>query len=144
MFKLYVIPNSEDILKEFFAVFFQSKHIIKIGYGIIGDLKTFMGMFGYMKELVKNSAKLVDLAEVTQPIMDHPHVLPLLYPATALSEKGLSLLVERTLGRRLNKTFQVSDWERRPLSHEQLHYAALDAYCLLEVYTVFVVVLFRC
>ena len=28
MFKLYVIPNSEDILKEFFAVFFQSKHII--------------------------------------------------------------------------------------------------------------------
>ena len=84
MFKLYVIPNSEDILKEFFAVFFQSKHIIKIGYGIIGDLKTFMGMFWYMKELVKNSAKLVDLAEVTQPIMGHPHVLPLLYPATAL------------------------------------------------------------
>jgi hypothetical protein len=51
-----------------------------------------MGMFGYMKELVKNSVKLVvDLGEVTQPIMDHPHVLPLLYPATALLEKGLSL-----------------------------------------------------
>ena len=49
-------------------------------------------------------------------------------------ERGLSLPVNKTLGRRLNKTFQVSDWERRPLNADQLHYAALDAYCLLGVW----------
>ena len=93
-----------------------------------------MGMFGYVKELVKNSVQLVDLAEVTVSIINHPLVLPYLYPAqkAALMERGLSLLVNKTLGKRLNKTFQVSDWERRPLNEEQLHYAALDAYCLLR------------
>lgn len=50
---------------------------------------------------------------------------PYLYAAkkAALDEKGLSLLVNRTLGKRLNKTFQVSDWEKRPLSHQQIEYA---------------------
>ena len=94
-------------------------------------------MFSYKKELAKNSVKLIDLGEVTVPVMKHPLVLPYLYPArsSALMEKGLSLLVNKTLGRRLNKTFQVSDWERRPLYAEQLHYAALDAYWLLKVYS---------
>ena len=55
LFKLYGMPNSEDVLKEFFTLFFTSRHIIKIGYGIIGDLKILIGMFGYMTELVKNS-----------------------------------------------------------------------------------------
>jgi hypothetical protein len=109
MFKLYVIPNSEDILKEFFTVFFQSKHIIKIGYGIIGDLKIFMGMFGYMKELVKNSAKLVDLAEVTQPIMDHPHILPLVSSNCTVEERVIiTLLVERTLHLKL---YVIACWK---------------------------------
>lgn len=94
-------------------------------------------MFGYIKELVANSVSLVDLGEVTNLILNHPSVVPYLYPEqrSALMERGLSLLVNKTLGKKLNKTFQVSDWERRPLSEEQLHYAALDAYCLLEVYS---------
>ena len=68
--------------------------------------------------------------------MNHPLVLPFLFPAqkSALVERGISLLVNRTLGKKLDKTFQFSDWEKRPLSEEQLHYASLDAYCLLEVY----------
>ena len=40
-----------------------------------------------------------------------------------LIDKGLSMLVNRTLGKSLDKTFQVSDWERRPLQQEQLYYA---------------------
>ena len=36
---------------------------------------------------------------------------------------GLSLLVERCLGKPLDKSQQLSDWERRPLRDEQMKYA---------------------
>ena len=42
---------------------------------------------------------------------------------TALVNKGLSFLISRTLGKRLDKTFQLSDWEKRPLSEGQMQYA---------------------
>ena len=41
------------------------------------------------------------------------------------------------LGRTLDKRCQVSDWERRPLSAQQLEYAALDAYVLCQVFDSF-------
>jgi ribonuclease D len=47
---------------------------------------------------------------------------------------GLSALVEASFGVRLAKTFQRSDWGRRPLSAEQLSYAALDTHFLLPLF----------
>ncbi len=31
------------------------------------------------------------------------------------------------------KTSQISDWKKRPLGQEQLHYASLDAHCLIGI-----------
>ncbi|CAN0343120.1 unnamed protein product, partial [Phaeothamnion confervicola] len=39
------------------------------------------------------------------------------------------------LGRGLDKTEQLSDWSRRPLTPRQLEYAALDAHCLVSVFS---------
>lgn len=44
---------------------------------------------------------------------------------------GLSSLCLEHFGLPLSKRLQTSDWGARPLSEEQLCYAALDAYCLL-------------
>jgi ribonuclease D len=46
---------------------------------------------------------------------------------------GLSALVEARFGVRLSKAHQRSDWGRRPLTAEQLAYAALDTHYLLSL-----------
>jgi len=49
-------------------------------------------------------------------------------------ELGLSALVHGQFGVRLSKTFQRSDWGRRPLDPAQLAYAALDTHFLLPLH----------
>ncbi|CAI7793355.1 unnamed protein product [Closterium sp. NIES-54] len=46
---------------------------------------------------------------------------------------GLSGLAQVLLGAPLDKDLQCSDWEQRPLSRHQLHYAAADALCLIHM-----------
>jgi ribonuclease D len=46
---------------------------------------------------------------------------------------GLAALVEARFGVRLSKSFQRSDWGRRPLERDQLAYAALDTHFLLPL-----------
>jgi hypothetical protein len=38
------------------------------------------------------------------------------------------------IGRKLNKFQQLSNWKSRPLSSDQILYAALDAHCLIAIY----------
>jgi ribonuclease D len=47
---------------------------------------------------------------------------------------SLASVSEHLLGMPLDKTYQQSDWRRRPLSRAQLDYAALDAQVALQVY----------
>jgi len=48
--------------------------------------------------------------------------------------ESLAKIVQRRLGIELSKEQQKSDWGRRPLSQEQLEYAALDAWVLLPLF----------
>lgn len=46
---------------------------------------------------------------------------------------GLSGLADLHLGAPLDKALQCCEWEARPLSQQQLEYAAADAVCLLHI-----------
>jgi ribonuclease D len=66
--------------------------------------------------------------------------LPRLFDTMAAARRlgrtglGLSALVEHQFGVRLSKSFQRADWGHRPLTREQLTYAALDTHYLLPLY----------
>jgi hypothetical protein len=47
---------------------------------------------------------------------------------------GLSKIVEAVIGQKVCKVEQMSNWELRPLRESQKHYAALDAYILVELF----------
>lgn len=54
--------------------------------------------------------------------------------ALDLPSYSLAEVTAYLFGIRLDKSFQQSNWHRRPLSRAQLDYAAIDAYATLRVY----------
>jgi ribonuclease D len=54
--------------------------------------------------------------------------------AGILGGHSLAMVCERELGLILDKSEQTSNWAQRPLSAEQLRYAALDAEVLLVLH----------
>uniref|UniRef100_M4BL55 3'-5' exonuclease domain-containing protein n=1 Tax=Hyaloperonospora arabidopsidis (strain Emoy2) TaxID=559515 RepID=M4BL55_HYAAE len=50
------------------------------------------------------------------------------------SRLGLAAVAKSYLGFSLDKRVRMSNWERRPLTQAQLHYAALDAHVLVQIY----------
>ncbi|EEY53710.1 uncharacterized protein PITG_19692 [Phytophthora infestans T30-4] len=50
------------------------------------------------------------------------------------SRLGLAAIAATYLGLPLDKRARMSNWERRPLTQAQLHYAALDAHVLVQIY----------
>ena len=47
---------------------------------------------------------------------------------------ALSAMAESVLGKPLNKALQTYNWDARPLSRQQMMYAAMDAHVLLQIY----------
>jgi len=57
------------------------------------------------------------------------------FPKVAKKDlEGLSKLSGIIFGLPVNKSCQCSDWGIRPLTSEQMHYAALDAYILTRLF----------
>ncbi|XP_048970876.1 exonuclease mut-7 homolog isoform X7 [Canis lupus dingo] len=106
--------------------------ITKLGYGMAGDLRSLGASCPTLAHVEKQLRGGLDLLQVHRQMRIAD--MPALGRGEARGLRGLSLLVQQVLGRPLDKAQQLSNWDRRPLSEEQLVYAAADAYCLLEVY----------
>ncbi|XP_048579559.1 exonuclease mut-7 homolog isoform X2 [Nematostella vectensis] len=139
MIALKTNVSSEQLTEFAFAVF-ANPRVLKLGYGVETDFKVMLSSCPPFKEALNKVKRFVDLCHLSKEVMWLPQVKKRLQEQKILGryemERGLSELVLQCVGLPLDKTCQVSDWERRPLSQEQLTYAALDAYCLLEVYHV--------
>nr|XP_020664814.1 exonuclease mut-7 homolog [Pogona vitticeps] len=133
--------EEEERLACFFQALFADPAITKLGYGMLGDLCSLRGTRVAFQEVGKQMCAFLDLLAVQRQFpkgfkeakkgfqeVDS-------FPAEGGKQvRGLSLLVRDLLGKPLDKTEQLSNWDRRPLREDQILYAASDAYCLLEIY----------
>ncbi|WJX13345.1 hypothetical protein P8452_03743 [Trifolium repens] len=93
-----------------------SPGILKLGYNFQCDIKQLAHSYEELK-CFKNYKRLLDI----QKVFKDP-------------QGGLAKLAEKVLGAGLNKTRRNSNWEQRPLTPNQLEYAALDAVVLVHIF----------
>uniref|UniRef100_A0A914X261 3'-5' exonuclease domain-containing protein n=1 Tax=Plectus sambesii TaxID=2011161 RepID=A0A914X261_9BILA len=154
-------PRDQDAVVDFLDRFFSDDTLLKIGFKFQEDLKQLRKAVPRcralnapkklvcIEQLVKNLRILADkpkidelmqatrlddsvMADTSLKVVEDtasPHKV-----AVSKEAKGLTALCEQFLGYRLDKTEQRSVWDRRPLRPSQLRYAALDAYCLLQIF----------
>ncbi|CAL1407621.1 unnamed protein product [Linum trigynum] len=118
-FILDLIKLSEDVpevLDNCLTRILQSPGILKLGYNFQCDIKQLAGSYGELS-CFKQYQMLLDVQNVFKEPCG-----------------GLSGLAEKILGAGLNKTRRNSNWETRPLSQNQLEYAALDAVVLVHIF----------
>ncbi|XP_078445398.1 polynucleotidyl transferase, ribonuclease H-like superfamily protein isoform X2 [Wolffia australiana] len=114
LIKLYEEGRQE--LDHCLRVLFHSSEILKLGYNFQCDIRQLWGSYGDL-ECFRTYETLLDI----QKLFKEPH-------------GGLSGLTKEILGAALNKTRRNSDWEQRPLSQNQVEYAALDAIVLVHIF----------
>ncbi|KAL0558283.1 hypothetical protein IC582_002839 [Cucumis melo] len=113
LIKLY--DDVPDILDNCLTRILQSSSILKLGYNFLCNVKQLSHSYESLK-CFKHYEMLLDI----QNVFDH--------------SGGLSGLAQKVLGAGLNKTRRNSDWEQRPLTVNQLEYAALDAVVLVHIF----------
>ncbi|KAM3718935.1 Exonuclease mut-7 [Dirofilaria immitis] len=151
------VVTLENVLTEeqwtrFFKALFSDSTAIKLGFDFRNDLKVLHASFPYLQPLkeMKNVIcilKLVKSLLTSNPTFldsDHstsppppPNETENLSDTLSSDETmrfRLTDLCQKVLGQALDKREQIGNWAMRPLRREQMKYAAMDGYCLLNLY----------
>ena len=107
---------ANDVFSSLLSSLFTNSSILKLGFGLSGDFKRLESSFPTSKQY-SSLNNVFDIAS-----------------APCYKGKGLSAMSLEVLGSQVDKRFQMSDWQRRPLSEDQINYAATDAGVLIAIY----------
>ncbi|KAJ4726700.1 putative 3-5 exonuclease [Melia azedarach] len=129
---LSLIPPSSiwELLKEVF----DSPDVLKLGFKFKQDLVYLSSTF-CSQGCESGFERLEPYLDITSIYnhLHHKHLGRKLPRET----KSLATICKEVLGISLSKELQCSDWSHRPLTEEQINYAARDAHCLLEIFNIF-------
>jgi 3'-5' exonuclease len=96
----------------------RDSSIVKLGFGLVGDFKRLESSYPdsglYDFSLVEN------ISDISISVHGQG--------------KGLSAVSSALLGKPVDKMYQLSDWQKRPLTEDQIVYAATDAAVLIAVH----------
>ncbi|NBV06539.1 MAG: hypothetical protein EBS06_04805 [Proteobacteria bacterium] len=121
--KLFIIDVLSGVdLEPFLEIIFDKK-IIKILHSSLQDLQIFCQKNNVVDQnILKNLSQSVFDTQIMANFCGFDF------------NAGYSNLVEILLQKNIDKTLQRSDWQKRPLSLQQLEYAILDVIFLEEIY----------
>ena len=99
--------------------FFRSEKSIVVGHTLEADLnEDVTKLFGF-NEKVK--CQKIDIC-------------PIFKKAVPGKRAGLAHISQEILGKQICKEYTLTNWDRRPLLKNQIHYAALDALIVLKIW----------
>ncbi len=110
-------------LKTIFQNLLASENCIKLGQGLVRDLVEIMTSFPALNDCFLEVNALIDTESLYRNLQPE-----------AIHMISLKKLVRDYLHLNLIKTEQMSDWSIRPLTFNQMYYAANDALCLLRLH----------
>ncbi|CAO2836618.1 unnamed protein product [Amaranthus hypochondriacus] len=114
LIKLY--DDAPEIMNSCLSRILHSPRVLKLGYNFQCDMHQLAQSYQNL-DCFKRFEMLLDIQKVFKEPCG-----------------GLSGLVKKILGTGLNKTRRNSNWEQRPLTQQQLEYAALDAVVLVHLF----------
>jgi len=107
---------NEEVLSSTIGTLFGSERMIKVGYSVVIDFRRLTASFPHIPAF-RNVRSVVELSTLAQR----------LHPKSARPSLGsLQRLTRLVLGYSITKEQQCSNWEARPLTSDQVEYAALD------------------
>ena len=100
----------------------SSQNFLKVGFQIATDLERLAGSYPHIPAFrtIQAVAEVGSMAKMAIQISSRSN-------AARQMTESLSKLTLHLLGKSIHKEQQISDWSLRPLTQEQLDYAALDA-----------------
>jgi ribonuclease D len=110
----YLIRLNKIRFPDLLVSFFENKQIIKIGLAIRDDLNSLIHLRNFKPE---------GFIELQQYVKNFD-----------ILDNGLKKLAANILGFRISKKQQTSNWEKDTLDHDQLIYAATDAWVCYKIY----------